>query len=117
MEHAEQLLLSRTRDVLGVPGLVVEALEVQEVLLVHIELQHHRTAARQLLAAGHDAGIARYSGRIQLILICATCPASMVTIAEILQDLSKNWQHGSMYVMSEDCTEVLSPHQRSGNSL
>ena len=69
-ESAVRHLRLRTRDVLGVPGLVMEALEVQEVLLVHIELQHHRAAARQLLGAGHDAGVARYPSRLQLVLVC-----------------------------------------------
>ena len=63
--------LGRARDELGVPGLVMEALEVREGVLVHKELEDDRAAAGQLLAAGHDAGVACYPGRLDLILVCA----------------------------------------------
>ena len=59
------------RNELGVSGLVVESLEVREGVLVHKELEDNRAAAGQLLAAGHDAGVARYPGRVHIILVCA----------------------------------------------
>lgn len=67
-----------TRDVLGVAGLMVEALQVQEVVLVHEELEHHRAAAGQLLAARHDAGVARDPRGLHLILVCTTQECSLM---------------------------------------
>ncbi len=71
------MLWWRTGNVLGISGLVVEALEVGEAILVHKKLECHRAAAGQLLAAGHNAGVTRYSGCVQLILVCIACHASL----------------------------------------
>lgn len=67
-----------TRDVLCVAGLMVEALEVQEVVLVHKEPEHHCAATGELLAARHDAGVTRDPRGLHLILVCTTQNCSLM---------------------------------------